>query len=117
MGRGRSRLSPDAPRGRRPMRRRCGQQGFTLIERGIMMAVAGLMLAGTMKLLGGQLDQSRTKASRDRLQIAYDALVSFYVTRGYLPCPADGALASSDANYGRARPETRGGCTGVTATN
>ena len=44
------------------------------------MAVAGLMLAGAMKLLGGQLDQSRLKATRDRLQMAYDALVTHYVT-------------------------------------
>ena len=81
------------------------------------MAVAGLMLAGTMKLLGGQLDQSRLKATRDRLQMAYDALTSYYVTHAYLPCPADGALASSDANYGRAQPETSGSCTGVAAVN
>ncbi len=81
------------------------------------MVIAGLMLAGTMKLLGGQLDQSRLKATRDRLQMAYQALTAFYVTNAYLPCPADGALASSDANYGRARPETSGSCTGVAAAN
>ena len=103
--------------GLRPRARRCrGQQGFTLIELAIVMAIAGLMLAGTMKLLGGQLDQSRSKSTRDRLQMAYDALVSFYVSHAYLPCPADGALASSDANYGRAQPETSGSCTGVAAS-
>jgi prepilin-type N-terminal cleavage/methylation domain-containing protein len=94
-----------------------GQQGFTLVELAIVMAVAGLMLAGTMKLLGGQLDQSRLKTTRDRLQMAYDALVSFYVSHAHLPCPADGALASSDVNYGRAQPETSGSCAGVAATD
>jgi prepilin-type N-terminal cleavage/methylation domain-containing protein len=105
------------PRLRPRVRRRRGEQGFTLIELAIVMAVAGLMLAGTMKLLGGQLDQSRTRTTRDRLQMAYDALVSFYVTHAYLPCPADGALTGSDADYGRAQPETSGSCTGVVATH
>lgn len=93
------------------------EHGFTLIELAIVMAVAGLMLAGAMKLLGGQLDQSRLKATRERLQMAYDALVTFYVANTYLPCPADGSLASSDADYGRAQPETSGSCAGVAATN
>jgi prepilin-type N-terminal cleavage/methylation domain-containing protein len=105
------------PRRRGPAAIRRGQQGFTLIELAIVMAVAGLMLAGTMKLLGGQLDQSRLKATRDRLRMAYDALTAFYVANAYLPCPADGALASSDANYGRAQPETSGACSGVAAAN
>ncbi len=106
----RSRLAPG-------VRRRGGQQGFTLVELAIVMAVAGLMLAGTMNLLGGQLDQSRTRATRDRLQMAHDALVSFYISHAHLPCPADGALASSDASYGRAQPETSGSCAGVAATD
>lgn len=91
------------------------EHGFTLIELAIVMAVAGLMLAGAMKLLGGQLDQNRLKATRARLQMAYDALVTHYVVNTYLPCPADGSLPSSDADYGRAQPETSGTCTGVPA--
>ncbi len=106
----RARRRGPAPAGR-------GQEGFTLVELAIVMAVAGILLAGAMKLLGGQLDQSRLKATRDRLRMAYDALTAFYVAHAYLPCPADGALASSDANYGRAQPETSGACTGVAATH
>jgi prepilin-type N-terminal cleavage/methylation domain-containing protein len=108
---------PQARSSRRLRPARRGEQGFTLIELAIVMAVAGLMLAGAMKLLGGQLDQSRSKATRDRLGIAYDALVTFYAANTYLPCPADGALAASDANYGRAQPETSGACAGVLAVN
>ena len=96
---------------------RAGQHGFTLIELAVVMAVAGLMLAGAVKLLGGQLDQSRLKATRARLQMAYDALVTYYVTNSYLPCPADGALAAADGSYGRAQPETSGSCAGVAAAN
>jgi prepilin-type N-terminal cleavage/methylation domain-containing protein len=112
--------TPPARRGRpagdrRPPRH--GERGFTLIELAIVMAVAGLMLAGAMKLLGGQLDQSRLKATRERLQMAYEALVTHYVTHRHLPCPADGALASPDADYGRARPETGGPCAAVAAIN
>jgi prepilin-type N-terminal cleavage/methylation domain-containing protein len=94
-----------------------GARGFTLIELAIVMAVAGLMLGGAMKLLGGQLDQSRLKATRDRLQMAYDALVTYYVANTYLPCPADGALAAADANYGRAQPEASAACAGIAAVN
>lgn len=92
--------------------------GFTLIELAIVMAVIGLMMAGTMKLFGGQLDQHRSKATRQRLGVVDDALVAFYATNSYLPCPADGSLPSTDANYGRAQPETSGACdvAAVTAT-
>ena len=96
---------------------RRGEHGFTLIELAIVMVVVGLMLAGAMKLLGSQLDQSRFKATRDHLQTAYDALVAFYASHAYLPCPADGALPGSDANYGRAQPEASGACAGVAAAN
>ncbi len=116
-GRGRPLALPQRARARSLALPRRDQQGFTLIELAIVMAVAGLMLAGTMKLLGGQLDQSRIKTTRDRLRMAYDALTSYYVTHAQLPCPADGALASSDANYGRAQPEASGSCTGVAAAN
>ena len=69
------------------------------------MVVVGLMLAGAMKLLGSQLDQSRFKATRDHLQIAYDALVAFYASHAF-SCPADGALQGSDANC-QAAPSRR----------
>ena len=110
--------APRARRGRRAADRRpprLGERGFTLIELAIVMAVAGLMLAGAMKLLGGQLDQSRLKATRERLQSAYDALVTYYVTNTALPCPADGGLTAADAGYGRAQPEGGGPCAGVAA--
>lgn len=97
--------------------RRPDERGFTLIELAIVMAVVGIMLAGAMKLLGGQLDQSRIKATRERLGIADDALIAFYAANTRLPCPADGSLPTSDANYGRAQPETGGACAGVAAAN
>lgn len=89
------------------------ESGFTLIELAIVMAVVGIILGGAVQLLGGQLDHQHAKITRERLQIAYDALVAFYATNTYLPCPADGSLERGDANFGRAQPEGSGACTGA----
>jgi prepilin-type N-terminal cleavage/methylation domain-containing protein len=88
------------------------ESGFTLIELAIVMAVVGIILGGAVQLLGGQLDHQRSKITRERLQIAYDALVAFYATNTYLPCPADGSLERGDPDFGRAQPEGSGACTG-----
>lgn len=94
---------------------RPAERGFTLIELAIVMAVVGIMLAGAMKLLGGQLDHRRSALTEDRLASAYDALVAYYVANDRLPCPADGSLPTTDTDYGRAQPETSGSCTAIAA--
>lgn len=80
------------------------------------MAVVGLILGGAVQLLGGQLDHQRSKTTRERLQIAYDALVAFYAVHTYLPCPADGSLQRGDASFGRAQPEASGPCGAVASS-
>lgn len=106
-----------AGRTRRLIARWQSCRGFTLIELAIVMAIAGLMLVGAVRLLGGQLDHSRIKATRERLLGAEDALIAYYATNTRLPCPADGALSAADADYGRAQPETSGPCAGLAAAN
>lgn len=97
--------------------RHCRTAGFTLIEMSIVMAIMGLILAGAATVMNGRVNAEQKNLSSQRLQAASDGLAAYYVANNRLPCPADGSLASDDANYGRAQPETSGACDTVAVTS
>lgn len=76
-------------------------RGFTLIEIVVVLFILGLVLAMAAALtrsVASAQQLSNTRAALERTDLA---LMTFIQLAKRLPCPADGALASSDANAGR----------------
>ncbi len=87
------------------------QNGFTLVEMAIVLALVGLILGTGLTLLSAQQDQRRVEDTKAKLAEARDALIGFAAANGRLPCPANPTLVDTDALAGIARPATAGGCT------
>jgi prepilin-type N-terminal cleavage/methylation domain-containing protein len=94
-------------------------RGFTLIEMAIVLVVIGLVLSGGLVAVAPVLQNSKfadTNAKLDRIE---QALVLHTIRYGCLPCPADGNLASANANAGRGNAGAYyvSGCQAAACTN
>lgn len=74
--------------------------GFTLIEIAVVIVVLSLLLAMIAGISTAMLGQQRREATRQRLAGVETALALFVSQNQRLPCPANGALAGTDANAG-----------------
>lgn len=63
-------------------------RGFSLIEISLVLIIAGLALGAGLQALGPQLEQRRYTQTQQELERIADAIVSFMVVNGRLPCPA-----------------------------
>jgi prepilin-type N-terminal cleavage/methylation domain-containing protein len=87
-------------------------QGFTLIELCIAMTVISLILVGVMTAYKkSRINADKVATTADLRETITRALSEFVTTNGRYPCPANPALASGNANYGK-----EGSCT-ATGTN
>lgn len=91
------------------------QQGFTLVEIAVVLMIVGLLLGGMLIPLGAQMEQQKISTTEKLLDEAREALVGYALANGQLPCPADPAIATGQANAGVARtpPCTNANSTGV----
>ncbi|MDD4928605.1 MAG: type II secretion system protein [Gallionella sp.] len=77
------------------------QNGFTLVEMAIVLAIMALILGASLTLLSAQQDQRKVEDTHARLEDARDALTGFAIAYGRLPCPASAASgAESPAGGG-----------------
>jgi prepilin-type N-terminal cleavage/methylation domain-containing protein len=79
-------------------------RGFTLVEIAVVLLVLALLLGILATFSGGLVAQQRREITRQRLQGVDTALALFVAQNKRLPCPADGALASSNASAGVENP-------------
>ncbi len=63
------------------------QQGFTLTELAIVLAIIAFMLGGLLGPLGAQRETQRRQDNRELLELAREALIGFAITNKRLPCP------------------------------
>ena len=92
------------------------QRGFTLLEMAMVIALLAMVIGGGVVAFGPVAEQTRisqTKANMDQVE---SALLLFAIRNGRLPCPADGALASSSVNYGVEVSQTGAGTAADTCT-
>ena len=70
------------------LRHHRGEDGFTLIEMAIVLAIMGLVIAMLAPLLGNITENNRAEVTLMRLDDINDATVVFLRQNGRLPCPA-----------------------------
>mgnify|MGYP000001611324 CR=1 FL=1 len=87
-----------------------GQAGFTLLELAVVLAVLGVLLTGLLGPLQQLRTHQRQQDARAALAAIRQTLLGFAMSHGRLPCPANPALAASDAQAGLAQPDTGAPC-------
>jgi prepilin-type N-terminal cleavage/methylation domain-containing protein len=63
-------------------------RGFTLVELAVVLAIVSLLLSTLLYTLSAQTEQRNFEDTRRRIETARDALLSFAIIKGRLPCPA-----------------------------
>lgn len=77
-----------------------GQDGFTLLEIAIVLAIVALLMGMGLQTYSTSLDNAKRKTTSDRLDKIEEAIVTFAIQNNYLPCPANGSLPNTDATHG-----------------
>jgi prepilin-type N-terminal cleavage/methylation domain-containing protein len=85
------------------------QAGFTLVETALVLVIVALLLGGMLVPLATQVEQRKVLETQKALEEIKEALIGYAVINGQLPCPADPAIASGQANAGVARNPPCGG--------
>lgn len=86
-------------------------RGFTLIEIVVVLFIMGVVLAMGAVLTRGVTAAAQRNISTAALERADLALRGYVQLMRRLPCPADGALAESNAQAGREQRGASGTCT------
>ncbi|HYR06030.1 MAG TPA: prepilin-type N-terminal cleavage/methylation domain-containing protein [Gallionella sp.] len=75
-------------------------RGFSLVEMAMVLLIVALLLGSLLPTLSNQVEQQHMSETRKQLDEIQQALIGFTVINGRLPCPADGTIATGQANAG-----------------
>lgn len=76
------------------------QRGFTLIEMSVCVIVLGLITAALIAPYNLYQRNKLLSYNEQVMQTVTSAIAAYKERNGFLPCPANAALASGDANFG-----------------
>jgi prepilin-type N-terminal cleavage/methylation domain-containing protein len=89
-------------------------RGFTLIEVVVVMLIFSVVIAMVAVMTRGVTAAQKRSLTATRMATVEAALIQFVLQQKRLPCPANGALPSTDANAGlEVGWHTTNGCTGT----
>jgi prepilin-type N-terminal cleavage/methylation domain-containing protein len=86
------------------------KNGFNLIELSIVITIMGTLLAGGIQLLDANNQRQSIEITRDKQERINDALITYFISNGNLPCPASPAQATSNDTYAQ-QQGSLGACT------
>jgi prepilin-type N-terminal cleavage/methylation domain-containing protein len=86
-------------------------RAFTLIEVVVVLFIGGVLLAMAAALTRGVVSYQKRSLTATRMAGAEAALIQFVQQQRRLPCPGNGALASTDNNAGTEGARDATGCT------
>ena len=79
---------------------RNSQQAFSLIEMSILIAVLGIFAVAILTQLPTKKEYEEIITVDKKIKAINTALDIYISNNNYLPCPANGDIAPSDANFG-----------------
>lgn len=83
-------------------------RGFSLLELSIVMVAMAFIATGLMRIAINTTKVDKQEETERKLEVISKRLALYVFENQRLPCPANGTLAASDANYGRAQPLSNG---------
>lgn len=90
-------------------------QGFTLVELAVVLAILALLIGFFMAVTPAFLNAQKAKTTESKIATLEAVLIRYVMQNKRLPCPADGRIASGDANAGvEIARDANGDCTSQT---
>ena len=91
------------------------QNGFTLVELSVLIAIIAVVAAGTFSMGASAVESARRVSTQQKLDAIETALMAFRLANNRLPCPGDATLTDIAANsttYGFEANNALGTCIG-----
>jgi prepilin-type N-terminal cleavage/methylation domain-containing protein len=75
-------------------------KGFTILELSIVLVIASVLITGFFSFTVNKTIDSAIKSNDDKLKLIDEAITKFYITNGYIPCPAPHTTAIGATGFG-----------------
>lgn len=76
--------------------------GFSLVEMAVVLTIVGLLMAGLLPMISGQMEQQHRTETRKQMQEISGTILGYAASQSTprLPCPANPSIATGGTNAG-----------------